>query len=143
MNLKTIVVIFAVVFIAALGYLLTTGFVANLTGNVVGEGSLEKNYYEEFQGDVSDSKTFDLGKIVTIDEIEVSWTDNLDKCWAQVKISEDGTNWFTKQSWKDIASPSVLMLEGLGDARYIMFEESSCASYSISSMKVTGTYIEE
>ncbi|MAG40146.1 hypothetical protein CMI41_04225 [Candidatus Pacearchaeota archaeon] len=143
MNMKTVVAIFGAVFVAALLYLIATGFVANLTGNVIGEGILSKDYQEEFSGDVSESEIFDLGKLVSVDEIEVSWTDDRNTCWGQVKVSKDGETWFVKESWKDVPSPAVFTLKALGEIRYIMFEESSCSSYTISSMNVVGTYSEQ
>ena len=133
---------FAVIFTLSLIYLLSSGFATQLTGNVVGEGNLEKEYVETFSGDVSESKTFDLGIPVTVDEIEVSWTDNRNTCWGQIKVSLDGEEWFLKQAWKDIPSPGIVDMKGLGEIQYIMFEESSCPVYTVSSMKVTGTYIE-
>lgn len=143
MNRKTLYGIFGGVFLVALIYLIATGFVTNLTGNVVGDGRLEKAYSEEFSGTVAESKTFDLGKVVTVDELDISWTDNMNTCWGQIKVSKDGENWFTKQSWKDVPSPAKLILSAIGDIRYIMFEESSCAEYTVSNMKVTGTYVEQ
>jgi hypothetical protein len=117
--------------------------VTNLTGNVIGDVAFSKDYSEKFSGEVSESEIFDLGRVVTVDEIEVSWTDNRNTCWGQVKISEDGENWFVKESWKDVPSPGVFTLKALGDVRYIMFEESSCSEYIVSSMKVFGSYVEE
>lgn len=133
---------FAVIFVLALVYLLSSGFATQLTGNVVGAGNIEKEYAETFSGDVSESLIFDLGMPVTVDEIEVSWTDNRNTCWGQIKVSIDGEEWFLKQAWKDIPSPGVVEMKGIGEIQYIMFEESSCPVYTVSSMKVAGTYIE-
>ena len=106
-----------------------------------------KSYSNTFNGIVDRQyKVFDLGKLVSVNSASVTWTDNQTSCNGSVEVSADGSDWTIKKNMSDIASPASFSSGNLGKIRYIKFlreaVKPNCVSYTVSSLKVSGTYTE-